>query len=518
MTKLYKSLRFLGITVLAGVILESCTKDYGKINTRRDNVIVTETEEPFLFSRVLSGIPFEQQSAQNLYADLYAQYYANNATYFHTDRYNTGPTGGQYLFDYVYSRVLPQMLELLERKDPSSAEAALTNIMWAYAFHLVTDYFGPIPYFQAGLQDVTVPYDAQDKIYDDFFKRVTAAVQILEGKRSERPFGSFDLFYNGDVNKWIKFANTFRLRMAIRISKVDPARAKAEGEAAYAAGVFTDSPGDDTWLPKNTIDYNLLSQMSDWNEFRMSATMESILKGFNDPRMPIYFLPAKNTGTYEGFRNGLSIEQLGLDENKVNANSHVGARWTSLASGGIANHLSTPAMVMCAAEASFLRAEGALLGWNMGGTAQELYEQGITNSMRQWGITDNAVIQAYINGTTTPIAPGDYMDSPPVANIPVNFDAGDVNVQLEQIATQKWLALFPNGLEAWADHRRGRYNKLYPIVQSDNPDLTNPTTQWIRRLPFFLAEQQNNAPAVEAAIGLLGGPNKITTPLWWDKN
>jgi hypothetical protein len=171
---------------------------------------------------------------------------------------------------------------------------------------------------------------------------------------------------------------------------------------------------------------------------------------------------------------------------------------------------------MCAAEAYFLRAEGALLGWSMGGSAKDLYEQGITNSMIQWGITDNTAIQAYINGTALPVAPGDYLNSSPVTDIPVKW-SGDVNVQKEQIATQKWLALFPDGVEAWADYRRGHYNKLYPVVNSDNPDIPNPSaTQYIRRITFLLSEKQSNGPEVEKAVGLLGGEDKISTPLWWD--
>jgi len=257
--------------------------------------------------------------------------------------------------------------------------------------------------------------------------------------------------------------------------------------------------------------------MSDWNEFRMSATMESVLKGYSDPRMPVYFLPAKRTGTYEGERNGLTSTQLTQSVNLHDANSHAGPRWASPSYGGSANYLSTPQNVMATAEAYFLRAEGALLGWNMAGTPQELYEKGITNSFKQWGITDAAAITAYINSMSTPIAPNDYLNSPPVTNIPVKWGATPA-VQLEQVALQKWLATYPDGMEAWADYRRSHVLKLYPVANSDNPDITNTTTQWIRRIPFLLSETQNNKAAVDAAVPLLGGPDKITTPLWWDKN
>ena len=258
--------------------------------------------------------------------------------------------------------------------------------------------------------------------------------------------------------------------------------------------------------------------MSDWNEFRMSASMESVLKGYADPRMPIYFLPAQKTGTYEGHRNGLTSTQQTQDINKHDANSHVGARWASPQYGGNANYLSTPQNVMATAEAYFLRAEGALLGWNMGGTAKQLYEDGITNSMKQWGITSATVISNYINSTATPIAPGDFLNSPPMTNIPVRWDPVNVAVQREQIALQKWLAIYPDGHEAWADYRRSRVLKLYPVANSDNPDITNTTTQWIRRIPFLESEKQNNKAEVDKAVGLLGGPDKVTTPLWWDKN
>jgi hypothetical protein len=185
---------------------------------------------------------------------------------------------------------------------------------------------------------------------------------------------------------------------------------------------------------------------------------------------------------------------------------------------GTSDYLSTPQNVMCTAEAFFIRAEGALLGWNMGGTAKDLYEKGITESLHQWGIIDAPTIQSYVNSMATPVAPGDYLKSPAMTNIPVKFNTADVNIQKEQIATQKWLALFPDGMEAWADYRRSHLLKLYPVANSDNPDITNTSTQWIRRIPFLLSEQQTNGKAVEDAVKLLNGPDKVTTPLWWDKN
>ena len=154
----------------------------------------------------------------------------------------------------------------------------------------------------------------------------------------------------------------------------------------------------------------------------------------------------------------------------------------------------------------------------MGGqTAQQLYEAGITQSMAQWGIT-GAAVTSYISSTATPIAPGDGLNSPAVSNVPIAWST-DPAVELTQIMTQKWLGLFPDGLEAWADWRRSHVMKLYPIVAIDSRSLiTDPNTMWVRRIPFLDSEKQTNGPAVTAAVPLLGGPDNELTPLWWDKN
>jgi hypothetical protein len=524
-------------------LLTSCTKSFKDINVDKNKVaIIGPAELPFLFSAAEHSAPntyYDYQVAENLFADQYAQYFACEATYFGSDRLTMVPKWSQAAFNPKYTDVLPQLQSIFAATDSAtSAEYAMASILWVWVFHRVTDYWGPIPYFSAGKPGKTVPYDAQDKIYDDFFKRLTAAVAVLKTHAGENHYGTYDLIYGGDVNRWIKFGNSLRLRLALRISKVDPARAKTEAEAAVAGGVMSNSAaitdptamttGDDAFVlrsPKNT-DGNGLQAMSDWNEFRMSATMASVLNGYKDPREPSYFLPAFATGKYSGLRNGLTADQLGLTPNLAGNNSHVGQRWSSTAvvdkNGnmlGSASSIATGQNIMVTAESYFNRAEGALLGWNMGGSAKDLYNQGITQSLIQWNVTSTAVQQAYINSVDTPIAPGDYLNSLAVSNIPILFNTSDNNIALQQISTQKWLALYPDGIEAWADYRRAHYMKLYPVANSDNSDLPDPTKQWIRRITFLESEFENNNAAVTDAVKLLGsGGDKITTPLWWDKN
>lgn len=508
-----------GTLVLAGCV-SGCTDKFQEINTDNTKLVtLSGAELPYLFSKAQSASSYAggtYQIAQNLFADLYSQYFATSATYFPSDR-------NVIRFDWlrggwtaIYTETVPQLRSLEEGYATGTAERALTDIWWVYTFHRLTDYYGPIPYFDAGKPARSVKYDAQDKIYEDFFKRLDAATTVLKGKTAEKPFGAFDLLYKGDVNKWIKFANSLRLRLALRTSAVTPAVAKAQAEAAVAGGVM-DAVADDALMVKNEAanDFNGLSRIAIWNEFRMSAAMESALKGYDDPRGTIYFQPTAG-GTLEGIRNGLTPAQLGDAANGNNANSNVGSRWVTGSGAAWTSIGSTPQNILHAAEVFFLRAEGALNGWNMGGTAKEFYEKGITASMNQWGITNAAAITAYINSDKVPVAPNDGLKSPALSSAPIRWGATTA-VQREQIGTQKWLALYPDGAEAWAEYRRTKYPPLYPVANNENADL--PAGARPRRIPFLQLERDTNLEAVKAAETLLGsGGDKVSTPLWWDKN
>ncbi|WP_439585493.1 SusD/RagB family nutrient-binding outer membrane lipoprotein [Dyadobacter bucti] len=512
----------IGLMIGSASIWGGCTSDFDEINTSKTSLTSLSPDElPYLFARAQQQASYAAgtyQTAQNLYADLFAQFFATTTANFQSDRYFMHPTWINSHWNPVYTQVVPQLKNLFRQTDPGSSEYALASIWWVYSFHRVTDYYGPIPYFAAGEPGDGVAYDAQELIYDDFFKRLATATTVLKGKTSEKPYGNFDIVYGGDVNKWIKFANTLRLRLALRISKVDPARAKTEAEAAIAGGLLTDV-ADNAYMVKSLLggDNNGLATISGWGEFRMSASMESVLKGYDDPRIGIFFQPAFLTKTYEGLRNGLGPTELAVAANSNDNTSNIGERWIRNTGAGSAwdRQLAVQQDVMHTAEAYFLLAEAAVNKWNTGtGTAQVFYEKGIEASMAGWGIT-GASVTAYINSTKTPVAPGDQQNSPALSNIPVKWGATEA-IQREQIGTQKWLALFPDGIEAWAEFRRSRFPKLYPVVHSVNADV--PTTAVVRRIPFILQEKQSNAAAVTEAVKLLNGPDNAATPLWWDKN
>lgn len=511
--------RWCTVLTITCLLWTSCTKDFKEVNVDPAKLTsVGERELPFLFSKAESAASYTSyayQVAQNLFADLYAQYFATTVTYFPSDRYVMRYDWLATHWSMPYTQVVPQLQSIFEFSKPESPEYALANIIWVYTFHRLTDYYGPVPYFHAGATQKTIDYDAQDKIYEDFFKRLAAAVNTLKTTDKQNIFGSYDLIYGGSREKWLRFANTLRLRLALRISKVNATKARQEAEAAVADGVMTEL-AHDAYMIKSVkgTDINGLAGISEWNEFSMSAAMESMLKGYKDPRLAVFFQPAANTGKFSGIRNGVPTTAITTNEkNKQKNLSNIGTRWVAIVDGQWVSNQTVSQDIMHAAEAYFLRAEGALNGWNMNGTPKDLYEKGIEMSMLQWKIEDPAVISAYIQSEGKPVALDDYLQSPPVNQTVVKWGSNTATQRM-QIGTQKWLALYPDGMEAWAEVRRSGYPVLYPLVSSDNSDL--PVGTPIKRIPFIDLEKQTNAAAVQKAIPLLNGPDKASTRLWWD--
>jgi hypothetical protein len=175
--------------------------------------------------------------------------------------------------------------------------------------------------------------------------------------------------------------------------------------------------------------------------------------------------------------------------------------------------------LMDGSESYFLRAEGALRGWNMGGTAEEFYVEGIKASFaeNQLGGVDN-----YLNdNTSTPIAYDDPNNSannaPPISSITIKWDpSATFEKSLERIITQKWIAMYPMGQEAWSEFRRTGYPKLWPVVVN-NSGGDVPIGQFIKRIPYPSAITNASKSAVAAAVSTyLGGQDKESTRLWWD--
>ncbi|MDO5106196.1 RagB/SusD family nutrient uptake outer membrane protein [Capnocytophaga sp.] len=469
---------------------------------------------------------WEFQIAQNLNADLFSGY-LTPPTPFNSDRnninYHMMEGWNEFAFGMYNNNIMKPWLNVKAQtldKGEFLDVYGVALILKVAGMHKSTDLYGPIPYSKYGQGGTTTPYDSQEAIYKQFFTELDEAFTYLDGhlkgaNSSINRLGSDDLIYGGDYKKWLKWANSLRLRLAIRISKVNPVLAQQEAEKAVQNeyGVF-EINGHNSVVPTTNMGHPLIVIANDYTDSRMSADMESILTGLNDPRLHEYFSVATDSdasikGKYKGIRQGINMVSKNL---RVNY-STLGARYD------MSKRNSTPVILMTAAEVYFLRAEGALRGWAMGDTPENLYKAGIEISMGQWDVTG---ANTYIADATS--KPADYTDpkntqynAPAASKITVKWDnAASNEVKLEKIITQKWIAMFPDGAEAWAEFRRTGYPKLFPIVENYSAGEIDSNIM-IRRLRFPQNERNgSNKEEVTKAVQFLKGADSPGTRLWWD--
>ena len=519
----------IGLCVLLGIaFISSCTKDFEKYNTNPNAATEAQLKGdgqnvgaffPDMQTSVMRIVDWEYQVQQNLNADFYSGYMMsadafggnNNTTYALRSDWNT------FAFDEPNQHVMSNWLQIKHRAQTSNPDFyAVALILKVEAMHRVTDIFGPIPYSKFGQSAFATPYDSQQDVYNTFFKELDTAVNSLNTYITTvpgaTPFKKFDLIYGGDYKQWIKFANTLRLRLAMHIVYADAATSQAEAEKAVGNSYGLLSTADDDALVgmTNGVTYqNPISTIThSWGDVSMGAPLESILTGYNDPRIAVYCQPSTEVaGQYKGIRLGVS---------------YTGVNYGNFSQLNIA--LTDKIRWMDASESFFLRAEGALRGWNMGGgSAQSFYEQGITLAFQERGV---AMPAGYLSDATRTAAP--YVDpqnaannvaagSASLNNVTIKWNEGDSpETKLQRIITQKWIAMFPDGQEAWTEYRRTGYPKLFPVINNNSNGAIN-SVIGIRRLPFAQSEVSNNAAAVAAAASLLSGPDNGGTKVWWDQ-
>lgn len=538
-----KSIAALALGLTMG--LSACTGDFEDINKNpyglenKDLAIgnyFNEAQLSIYFNQ--SNGDWEYQIMQNLNADMYSGYFAaptpfsgnnNNMLYYMSNGWNN------WNFKMYMIHVVKPMTTVLSftQEDDYIAIAKVLRIAGASK---ITDTYGPMPYSKAMQGGLSVEYDSQEEIYKSFFADLDDAAKRMTSfidKNGNVPARlAFDKICGGNHTTWLRFINTMRLRLAMRVVKADPALAKAQAEAAVANkyGVLTDQDKN-IEVRDPAIKNPLMIISRNYNDCCINASFVSILDGYADPRLPKMVLPV-------GWKETDGVPQDILDQDGKPTKSigkFVGVRCGFVVPGGgqykmysiikmptgAADVYSSdfPLPIMKRAEAYFLRAEGALRGWKMNGTAEELYKQGIRTSFADYGVADKA--DAYIADDTRMAA--DYVDPYNPAlnikamnNVTVKFGGTDEE-KLQKIITQKWIANFPEGQEAWSEFRRTGYPKIFPVAEnrSQYPELT---AIGIRRLPFTEDEKNNNKIGVESGYKHLGGQanDNIATRLWWD--
>lgn len=355
-------------------------------------------------------------------------------------------------------------------------QIAIARILKAYFFQWITDRWGDVPYSEAlkGDADFTPAFDKQETIYTDLFKEwKEAAAQFDEGKAFQG-----DILLNGNSAKWKKFASSLRLIAALRLSKVKPDLGKKEFQAALDDGVIS-SAADNVqykFLAESTNENPIYTNyvVSNRKDYALSDVFINYLKKVSDPRLP--YLAAKNiSGEYVGVPyavGGAKAQDLSL----------IGP---ALSQQNSAVNIITYSQVL------FAQAEAAALGWT-NGNAKALYESAVEASLQQW------MGNSYTEGALK-----NYLAQPDVAYT--------ASTAIERISTQRWIALFFQGTEAWSEWRRTGFPVLKPATTTLNGGTEIP-----RRLAYPVTENNINHDNYQAVLSSQGKDDHYTR-VWWDK-
>lgn len=514
-----KAVVALGSLLCTGMIFfSSCTAGFEEINDPKEAVsgrqlaVDNYNAKSFIAQLIDQAFP-EQENAYQMNYDLIGNYLGRYFSYtvagWSGKNFATfsAPNGWvRYPYRDVKPKVESAMAEIKRIASIDGAqptENVIYNwglILRAHALLSLTDKYGPLA---IGLDETDLSlYNSQEAIYKALLADLNAAITYLQKTNPGNLGVSEDKVYGGDMAKWLKFANSLKLRMAIRIRHVEPTLAEQYAKEAVAAGVIESN--DDNAL-RSFNPRGLFKVSVDWGDSRACADIDSYMNGYADPRLPYYFSPTATAGARDviGVLAGANI-----------GNKDVAVKLYSAAN----TKRDTPGIWMTASEMYFCRAEGALAGWtNMGGTTEELYTKAVETSFAQWGAGSAT---AYLQSTSTPAdyddAAGGYGSSLPRESsiTPKWNDTASDAEKLERLIVQKWIALFPNGQEAWNEIRRTGYPKVFDIQTSKaGYSLRVPN-----RIPFDSEERVNNPKGYASALKALGGEDSYATKMWWQKN
>lgn len=513
-----KSITLLGAGLLAGSLMfGSCTTGFESINDPKHSLsaeqLAIDNYNITAYITQIANVSFpEQENSYQMNYDLIGNYLGRYLTYTvagwnsaNFANFNAPDGWARYPFRDVRPKVESAMTEIIRLASVSSDYKEDLNYNWAlilraHAFLYLTDLYGPMPLNI----DTEKPgmYNSQETIYKALLADLDAAISYIQKTNPGNLNLNSDAIYGGDMNKWLRMANSLKLRMAIRMRFVEPELAKKVAEEAVASGVI-ESNADNA---KRTFaaGSGLWKTSVDWGDSRLCADLDVYMNGYSDPRLAKYFKPVADASQDRSY--------IGLP-----AASNVGSKDIAVSLYSAVNRTREDAGIwMTAAEMYFCRAEGALVGWNMGGTAEELYTKGVNTSFEQWGASGAS---AYLASTATPAAytdaSGGYgIGQPAPSNITPQWSNADTDeVKLQRIITQKWIALFPQGHEAWCDIRRTGYPVVYNIQTSTNGYALKVPN----RIPFDTEEKVNNPEGYASGVAALGGADNYGTKMWWQK-
>jgi hypothetical protein len=481
----------IGAITLFVFLIGSCTKNFEEINTNPRIVTENIADPALLLTQVQKESMFGMMGGDGR-IEVFSGYIGNDAL---GNVFQKGPWDEPFATFYKSYIININEAIRISAKDPALADLNSFARIWrAWLYSRLTDLYGDVPYSEAGKDvsnvNVAPSYDTQESIYTDLFKELKEAVGVLKQSDGSREnVGSQDLIYSGDVDKWIRFGNSLRLRLAMRVSYVSHDLASANinevltdeliednsQNASLVAG-GADEPAADNKNPY----YNGIPGGAKEFRFASFTTAETLTK-LNDPREP-KFIDLSTAGDYFGIALNLSQDEKNIDINRPDNSS-----------SALSDLLWRPDFrftVINASEVAFLRAEAALRGFTSE-DAQSLYTTGIGLSMDYFGVDATAKAD-YLAGSAAVLT-------------------GSEEEKDEQIIIQKWIGNYPEFDEGYAEFRRTGYPRIWTGTA---PGETNGEIP--RRAQYPLSEYNSNSANVTAAAGRLSNGDSFLSKVWWD--
>ncbi|MBK8389518.1 MAG: SusD/RagB family nutrient-binding outer membrane lipoprotein [Saprospiraceae bacterium] len=462
----------------------SCTKDFDSINT---NPNAPEDIGPqFLLTNVISVAADRSAYEQGFRLSNYLAQFAASVEFERIDRYEMG-TNANY-WNTIFG-LLSDIQSIRENGATNEAYNAVGDIMASYFYSQLTDMWGDVPYtqtLQAKQGNYTPIYDSQESIYTDPQTGILAVLTRAAATLEKTTFSiQGDVMFNNNLDKWVRFANSLKVRYLLRISK--RITDFSELQTLASSGKLMRSNADNAQLPFLTSDPNQFpmfqAALGLYQEHRMTKTAETILKSWNDPRMMVIYKPTAKSVTdgapaFKGLLSGQNRETISAAGTNLNDISLFGSIFRDVPNG-------VSGQFMQYAELQFALAEAANKGY-ITGDAKVYYEAGIKASFEYYKTN----------------LPADYLSQTTVA-----LDGSD---DLKKILTQKWFSLVNIGHEAWFEVRRTGIPALTP-----GPDNLNDDIYPVRYL-YPESEQATNKANFERAATQIGG-NTINSKCWWEK-
>lgn len=553
--KILKYALWMALPVLGSGVMTSCTDSFEDLNTSDAQVdpntlpFSAQCTEPMTYC-----YPPQQNMFQfwtNLTIDWYSGYFMTpNGGFTNGDLgENRGHSGGMH--ENYYLHIFNNTRRIIASCEANNelGLAGVMRIVQAYGTLMTTDAYGPLAYSSilSGETETNFYFDSQQTLYKTMLDDLKKAIGEIQGmtEAEKLTLATFDCWCGGDTDLWIKIANTMRLRMSLRLSKreaeMNAAGIDIKAIATEASANTLATVNKDIVIDKGLENYMWL--MFNWGDCGFNANLVTLMSGMKDPRQPLFM--TKNVNDIQDLNGQVVVpkntQYIGIRfasglPNKPNKWANF-SYWIDVPNAlGVYN---MPLPVFKAAESYFLLAE-AKLRWGIGSeSVQSLYEKGIRVSMenelayrgKYVGITAYApnAVEDYINGTTTQIDFVDPVDpklsTPALNKLGVKWDEGATNEEkLERIITQKYFAVFPLSIEAWAEQRRTGYPRLFPPYVNESNGAVD-SEEGIRRVIFSSNEYDTNPEGIKTGVELLDKENsskkgisgdKGGTHVWWD--